>query len=104
MLKKIEKVKDFSFIRKGPIITETFSIKFKVILPPPLDVCLSFLLLFTIFILLLRKKVLSPKTSQQSVRNPYRPLLLFNISLHISKHDTIIIKSSERPIYAGLQL
>jgi len=35
MLKKIEKVKDFSFIRKGPIITETFSIKFKAILPPP---------------------------------------------------------------------
>jgi len=73
MLKKIEKVKDFSFIRKGPIITETFSIKFKAILPPPLDVCLSFLLLFTIFILLLRKKVLSPKTSQQTCTETLSP-------------------------------
>ena len=32
-------------------ITDSFSIKFKVILPRPLDVCLSFVLLFTIFII-----------------------------------------------------
>ena len=50
------------------------------------------------------KKFLVQKPHSKRVRKPYRPLLLFNISLHISKHDTIIIKSSERPIYAGLQL
>ena len=50
------------------------------------------------------KKFLVQKPHSKHVRKPYRPLLLFNISLHISKHDTIIIKSSKRPIYAGLQL
>ena len=86
LLKKIEKVKDFSFIRKGPYYRD-ISIKFKVILPPPLDVCLSFVLLFTIFIIVVTQNHSSSavhETSQQSVRKPYRPLL-FNISLFCMK-------------------
>ena len=39
------------------LITETFSIKLKVILPPPLDVCLSFVLLFTILIIVVTQKL-----------------------------------------------
>ena len=56
MLKKIEKVKDFSFIRKGPIITETFSIKFKAILPPP-PRCLFiiFVIVYNLYIIVTQK-------------------------------------------------
>ena len=38
------------------------------------DVCLSFLLLLTIFIIVVTQKLVL----QQRVRKPYRPLLLFN--------------------------
>ena len=38
------------------------------------DVCLSFLLLLTIFIIVVTQKLVL----QQSVRKPYRPLLIFN--------------------------
>ena len=54
LLKKIEKVKDFTFIRKGPYYSDIFN-KIKGYPPPPFintpemtDVCLSFVLLFTI--------------------------------------------------------
>ena len=47
LLKKIEKVKDFSYIQKGPYYRDIFN----QIQGPPLDVCLLFVLLFTIFII-----------------------------------------------------
>ena len=55
MLKKIEKVKDFSFIRKGPYYRDIFNQIQGY--PPPLDVCLSFVLLFTIFIIVVTQKL-----------------------------------------------
>ena len=51
LLKKIKKVKDFSFIRKEPY-RDIFN-QIQGYSAPPLDVCLSFVLLFTIFIILL---------------------------------------------------
>ena len=48
--KRLKKFRILVLYRKE-LITEIFSIKFKVILSPPLDVCLLFVLLFTIFII-----------------------------------------------------
>ena len=41
------------------------------------EVCLSAVLLFTIFIIVVTQNFSSPKTSQQNVRKIYRPLLVF---------------------------
>ena len=56
LLKKIEKVKDFSFIRKGPYYRDIFN-QIQGYPAPPLDVCLSFVLLFTIFIIVVTQKL-----------------------------------------------
>jgi len=62
LLKKIEKDKDFSFIRKGPYYSDIFN-QIQGYPPPPFvntpeipGVCLSFVLLFTIFIIVVTQK------------------------------------------------
>ena len=44
------------------------------------------------FVIVVTKKLVlqQPKTSQQSVRKPYRPLLLFNISSHKQRKCLIV--------------
>ena len=49
--KKIEKVKEFSCIRKGPYYSDIFNQIQGYPAAPPLDVCLLFVLLFTISII-----------------------------------------------------
>ena len=56
LLKKIEKVKDFSFIRKRPYYRAIFN-QIQGYPAPPLDVCLPFVLLFTIFIIVVTQKL-----------------------------------------------
>ena len=66
LLKKIEKVKDFSFIQKGPYYRDIFN----QIQGYPLDVCLLLVLLFTIFIIVVAQKLVlqqSKRSSQQSI-------------------------------------
>ena len=64
MLEKIEKVKDFILIRKGPYYSDIFN-QIQGYPAPPLfvntpvmpNVCLSFVLLFTIFIIVVTQKL-----------------------------------------------
>ena len=66
LLKKIEKVKDFSFIRKGPYYRDIFNqIQGYPAAPPPPDVCLSFVLLLTIFYIIVTQK------SSSAVQTPH---------------------------------
>ena len=78
-------------LHERDLITATFSIKFKVILPPPLYKyarvarCLFIIcvIVYNLYYCCYAKTSSSAvsKKSQQSVRKPYRPLLLFNIFL-----------------------
>ena len=44
----------------------------------------------------------SPKTSQQSVRKPYRPLILFNISLQKKQVYITLGKNVSNQVYVAL--
>ena len=59
LVKKIEKVKDFSFIRKGPFYRDIFNQIQGYPTPPPLDVCFLFVLFFTICIIVVMQKLSS---------------------------------------------
>ena len=59
LVNKIEKVKDFNFIRKGSLLQRYFQSNSRLSCPGPLDVCLPFVLLFTIFIIVVTQKLIS---------------------------------------------
>ena len=70
LLKKIEKVKDFSFIQKGPYYRDIFNQIQSYPASPPIDACLLLVLLFTIFIIVVAQKLVlqqSKRSSQQSI-------------------------------------
>ena len=87
LLKKIEKVKDFSFIRKGPFYRDIFN-QIQGYPAPPLDACLSFVLLFTIFIIIVTQKLVLQQSKNVTAKctETLSPPPLFNISLHCTMH------------------
>ena len=73
LLKKTEKVKDFSFIRKGPYYRDIFN---QIPPSPKMSVYYLYYCLQSLLLILRKNQFISPKMSQQNERNPYRPLLL----------------------------
>ena len=67
LLQQIEKLRILVLYEKD-LITETFSFKFKVILPPPLDICLSFVLLFTTFIIVVTQKLVLQQSKNATAK------------------------------------
>ena len=64
--KRIKKLRILVNLYEKDLITETFSSKFKVIFP--LDVCLLFVLLFTIFIIVFTLKIVLQQSNNVTAK------------------------------------